>query len=158
MISKRETPDAAAWFYIKIVQPTVAEALAQRDSIRRGVIACIALTHIADHYFHARHPLPKKDKFFKELRKNGAFRLVQDVTDGTKHAKRITKDGKIERLGFEDVTSQEINLGNMRSGWPISGTEVMVADKGNLWLLSQLIPLVDEMWRTEWLNPMSRKK
>jgi hypothetical protein len=145
----RESDDAAVWFYREIVQPTVAESLTERDSVRRGVLACIVLTHMADHYFHARKPVAKKDEFQEELRKNGAFRLIEDVTNGTKHVKRVTKSGKVIRLGFEDIVAQEINLGNLHAGWPISGKEVMVEDGKNIWLLAQLITIVDEMWRTK---------
>jgi hypothetical protein len=145
MITGREGDDAATWFYRGIVQPTVAESLTERDSVRRGVLACIALAHMADHYFHARKPVASRKDFSKELRKNGAFRLVEDVTNGTKHVKR----GRDGRLGFEDIGAQQITCGNLRSGWPISGKEVMVEDNENFWLLAELITVADEMWRAK---------
>jgi hypothetical protein len=54
----------------------------------------------------------------------------RDVTNGTKHVKR----GRDRRLGFEDIGAQEISIGILHAGWPISGTEAMVEDDGNLWL------------------------
>jgi hypothetical protein len=145
MITGREGDDAAIWFYREIVQPTVAEFLTERESVRRVVLACIVLSHMADHYFHARHPVSSLGDFRTELRENGAFRLIEDVTNGTKHVKR----GRDGRLGFEDIGAQEISFGNLHAGWPISGTEAMVEDDGNLWLLSQLVQAVDEMWRAK---------
>jgi hypothetical protein len=148
MRTGREGCDAAAWFYSEIVQPTVAEALTERDSVRRGVLACVVLTHMANHYFHASRPFASLDEFQKELRKNGAFRLVEGVTNGTKHVKRGTRPHD-KHLGFEDIGAQEIACGTLLCGGPISGTEVMVEDNGNIWHLSQLIMTADEMWRTK---------
>jgi hypothetical protein len=145
MITGREANDAANWFYSEVVQPTVADSLKHTDSVRLGILACFVLAHMADHYFHARHPVPNLGDFRAELRKNGAFRLVDDVTNGTKHVKK----GRDGRLGFEDVGAQEINMGNLRCGWPINGTEVMVEDNKNLWLLSQLTEAADEMWKAK---------
>jgi hypothetical protein len=148
MITGREGCDAAVWFYREIVQPTVAEALTQRDSVQRGVLACVVLAHMANHYFHTKHPFPNLDEFQKELRKNGAFRLVEGVTNGTKHVKRGTRPHD-KHLGFEDIGAREIACDTLLCGGPISGTEVFVEDDGNLWLLSQLVMSADEMWRAK---------
>jgi hypothetical protein len=151
MITGREGADSETWFYAEIVSPTVVEYLTQRDSVRRGVLACVALANMANHYFHARQPVASLRNFRTELRKNGAFRLVEDVANGTKHVKRGTRSND-KHLGFEDIGAQEINFGNLRCGWPFHGTEVMVEDDGNLWLLSQLVTAADEMWRNKLAN------
>jgi hypothetical protein len=145
MITGREGYDPASWFYDEIVQPSVAESLRQTDNLRLGILACFVLAHMADHFFHARHPAPGLDAFRKELRGNGAFRLIDDLTNGVKHVKR----GRDGRLGFDDLGEQEITAGNMHCGWPINGKEIMVEDAENLWLLSQLIEAADEMWKAK---------
>src|ERR1700730_3140902 len=98
MITGREGDDAAIWFYREIVQPTVAEFLTERESVRRVVLACIVLSHMADHYFHARHPVSSLGDFRTELRENGAFRLIEMSRIGPSTSNEDVMVGSVSRM------------------------------------------------------------
>ncbi len=106
------------WFLDEIVQPTLDDFFLHRDCVRRGMLATLAVSSLADHIAVAisersgvlsLHPagatLPKKARreLFDEL---AAFRgdladrcrdfaLVRDVADATKHARLDRDDARI---------------------------------------------------------------
>ena len=99
-----EPDDAARSFFREIVEPTVVEFLEQPADRRRGCLACLCLSSMSDHYFHAR---PKSvdgcanpNAFRVKLGDtNWAVKQVFGVANATKHVKRRTG-----RVGYEDVT------------------------------------------------------
>ncbi len=107
------------WFLDEIVQPTLDDYLLHRDCIRRGMLAALAVSSLADHIAVAESersgllslyspgaPLPKgqRKKVFAELGdfrgglagRCGDFALVRDVADATKHARLDRDDARIK--------------------------------------------------------------
>lgn len=140
--------DGAAMFFHEIVEPTVAEFLSQTDDKRRGCLACLSLSAMADHYFHARpegrEGCSDANRFrWKVGEINWAVGQVNGVANATKHVER--RQG---RVGYQDVSSQQITVGNLRVGWPVNGTQIIIeVEHGNLWLLSQLVEVAMTFWR-----------
>ncbi|HYG87247.1 MAG TPA: hypothetical protein VD978_13400 [Azospirillum sp.] len=103
---------------------------------------------MADHYFHARPELREGYADANAFRRaigesHWALRQVIGVANATKHVER-----RPGRVGYQDVSSQSITCGNLRAGWPISGTQVMIeVDGGEFWLLSRLVEAAREFWR-----------
>ena len=97
MITGREGDDAAIWFYREIVQPTVAEFLTERESVRRVVLACIVLSHMADHTF-MRHPVSSLGDSRTELRANGAFWLIEMSRMGPSTSNEDVMVGSVSRI------------------------------------------------------------
>jgi hypothetical protein len=143
--------DDAEWFYRVVMQPTVTEFLAHPDDMRRGVLAALVVSHIAEHYFEARKPIQgsaNTQAFRQSLRdENGAYRLIADVADATKHVLRGRQNGR--QMAFEDVEARRIDFSNLRCGWPFAGIQVMVRDGDTVWLLSRLIKAATEMWEAK---------
>jgi hypothetical protein len=146
-MGEQTAPDDAVAFFQEIVEPTVAEFLEMPADRRLGCLACLCLASMADHYFHA---LPEScvgsanaDIFRQKVANaNWAVGQVIGVANATKHFQR-----RPGRVGYKDVSAQQITLGNLRAGWPISGAAVMVevAD-GNVWLLTQLVETAMTFW------------
>src|SRR5258708_4523378 len=116
---KREGLDGAEWFYNMVIEPTVAEFLSGPDDIRRGILAAVVVSHMAEHYYEDRKPIAgfgSSQAFRRALRdENGAYRLITDVADASKHVLPGRHRGAV-RLGFEDVEAHQIDLSNLRSG------------------------------------------
>jgi hypothetical protein len=146
--SEQISVDDALTFLREMVEPTVAEFLERPDDRRRGCLACLCLASMADHYFHARpgsrDGCDNADAFRRYVGGlNGAVKQVIGVANATKHVER-----RRGRVGYQDVSAQQINLGNMRCGWPFTGTQVMVeVEDGYVWLLSDLVEAAVAFWR-----------
>jgi hypothetical protein len=103
---------------------------------------------MSDHYFYSRPASVEgsldADAFRRSVSgKNWAVGQVIGVANATKHVQR-----RPGRVGYQDVSVQEINAGNLRCGWPINGTEVMIEVKEDeLWLLSDLVEEAVNFWR-----------
>jgi hypothetical protein len=125
--------DDALAFFQEMVEPTVAEFLTRPDDRRRGCVACLSVEGSLD-----------ADAFRRSVSgKNWAVGQVIGVANATKHVQR-----RPGRVGYQDVSVQEINAGNLRCGWPINGTEVMIEVKEDeLWLLSDLVEEAVNFWR-----------
>lgn len=156
MSTDREGDDKAVGFYTKIVKPTIVESRQRPDDMRLAILACLVLSHMAEHYYQARIQTVvgsvSAQAFRETLRnENGAFRLIADIADAAKHVKR----GRDGRLGYDNIGAQPIDISNLRAGWPINGTQVMAEDGSNLWLLSQLVTVADKMWQTKLGRPVT---
>jgi len=137
-----------AEFFARIVVPTVEEFSKDPGDVRRGVLACIVLQSMADHYVAHRLVDPgmtraqkrrKIEKFNESLReKDKAFAKVIDVANGTKHARQEFVDLHLENPAV---------CGIMRCGFPLSSRPYVFIDEDNAWLLYQLTEHVAEMWQ-----------
>jgi hypothetical protein len=140
--------DDALAFFQEMVEPTVAEFLVRPDDRRSGCLACLSLASMSDHYFHSRpesvEGAQDADAFRRAVSaKNWAVGQVIGVANATKHVRR-----RPGRVGYQDVSVQEISMGNLRCGWPINGTEVMIEVKeDDLWLLSDLVEEAIKFWK-----------
>ena len=75
---------------------------------------------------------------------NWALWQVSGVANAFKHVVRHSG-----RVGYQDVSVQDVTCGNARCGWPINGTHVMIEVKeGELWLLSGLVEEALSFWRS----------
>ena len=143
-----QTHDNAAEFFHEFVEPTVAEFLAHPSDRRLGCLACLCLASMADHYFHAR-PKPidghtDPNRFRATIGdSNWAAGQVIGVANATKHVLRLSG-----RVGYDDISSQDITCDNLQCDWPINGT-VVIIDVGNddQWLLSTLVEEAIKYWR-----------
>lgn len=141
---------AATDFYDMVVGPTVAEFLRRPDDQRLACLACLCLSALAEHYVRATEKAEKARQAIKELREksryeNWAVGQVNDIANAVKHVVR-----KDSRVGYQDVSTQEIRLGLFRCGWPINGTEVMIeVEPDHVWLVSDLVEAADFWWRTK---------
>lgn len=147
--------DKALSFFQEIAIPTVAEFLNKPDDKRLGCLACLCLSHMADHVFHAwkeikRNPSCRTITDYRSylMDENFALKQIFDVANATKHVLR--KQGvksNAPRVGFEDIQTQAITIRNLRCNWPINGNHVMVEVRDDeLWLLSDLVKLVKVFW------------
>jgi hypothetical protein len=118
-------PDPALLYFRYIVEPTVAEFMADKADRRRGVLAALALASMTEHFFLARPALLGSDRkaldtFKEKIRQpptgNGAVGLIADVANATKHVVRVPRGASV-RPGFEDVRVANIGaVGIMRVG------------------------------------------
>lgn len=94
-------PDAADGFMDAVTVPTVKEFLEDLGSIRRGMLAALTVSSLADHLFHARPGVRGVTAEIGKLREDWAkrcsgFGLVRDVADAAKHAKLERKSAKLK--------------------------------------------------------------
>lgn len=144
-----------AEFFVRIVVPTVEEFARNPGDVRRGVLACIVLQSMADHYVANRLVDPgmskaqkrrRLEKFNEDLReKDKAFAKVGDVANGTKHARQEFVDLHLERPAV---------CGIMRCGFPLSSRPYVFMDEDNAWLLCLLTGHVAEMWQMMLGSPL----
>jgi hypothetical protein len=142
-------PDDALEFYYEVVEPTVAEFMTDPANKRRGCLACLALTSMTEHYFHARlaSTALTKNKFKGELRKdNWTIGAIADVANATKH---VLGDVQRAKWGYKDIDVNELNgTGIMRAGWPLGGREVLVG-LDRAWRLSELLQVAMRFWQAK---------
>jgi hypothetical protein len=140
--------DPALGFFHDIVEPTVAEFLHQPHDTRLGLLACLTLASMSDHYFHARprDVAPcRQPGHFRGMLKDAhfAFRQVADIANATKHVQPLPGRAALQHMSEQDVT-----VGLLRAGWPINGRMVMLEVRpGEWWLLSDLVQAATDMWR-----------
>jgi len=79
-------------FFISIAEPTVQEFLAERSSIRRGMLAAIVLFHVYD-YFRLENSVTTEDL----IKKCPEFLTIRDVCNASKHA-HLTNPAKPARI------------------------------------------------------------
>jgi hypothetical protein len=138
--------DGALQFFREVVEPTVAEFMADRADKRRGCLACLALASMTEHYTHARLGGGEHAKAFKSATRaeNKAVGWISDVANATRHVIRSTK---FEAIGYGDIETLEMGqCGVLRCGWPINGEEVLVGPE-HQWRLSELIDCTMDFWR-----------
>lgn len=110
-----------------VVGPTVMISSPVRMIKGWHVWPALCLSALAsEHYVRATEKAEKARQAIKELREksryeNWAVGQVNDIANAVKHVVR-----KDSRVGYQDVSTQEIRLGLFRCGWPINGTEVMI--------------------------------
>lgn len=120
------TSDVVDWFMDDIIVPTVKEFLAEPANIRRGVLAAITVSSLADYFLHYRLSscsLTVQDKHRKdpksapnELRNEWAgecpkFSLIWDVAEATKHVALTRKNPKKPDLShISDVQQSNVVL------------------------------------------------
>lgn len=143
-------PSALA-FFREVVEPTVAEFLADPADKRRGCLACLVLASMTEHHFHAQPDLAAGGEgALKKLkgdlrRENAALGWIADVANATKHVLRPASRGN--RVGYRDVEVIATNeCGVARIGWPLHGEEVVVGPERE-WLLSELVEEAMRFWR-----------
>ncbi|MFG1346117.1 hypothetical protein V5F59_14580 [Xanthobacter autotrophicus DSM 431] len=144
-----DSPAVAIEFYQQIVEPTVTEFFADPSDKRLACLACLCLSALAEHYVHATAEASETKSSVKELRlssrrENWAVGQVNDIANATKH---VIRSGP--GIRYEDLGTQEVEVGNLRCGWPINGVEVMVetSPDGTLWLVTELVESANEWWR-----------
>ena len=137
--------DAALLFFRDMVEPTVAEFMADRTDKRRGCLACLMVASLTEHYFQARPDLAtmSRENLKGSLRKESrAVGTIADVANATKH---VLGDHPRGKVGYEDVDSQQLNVaGIMQAGWPL-GREVLVGPDR----LSDLLERAMYFWRNK---------
>jgi hypothetical protein len=140
--------DCALAFFREMVEPAVADFLARPDDRRFGCTACLYLSAMSDHYFHARPQLAGSHKDADTFRRGlGKSSWILGQIIGIANATKHVLSSK-SRIGYESVSIQDIQCGNARCGWPIGGTYVMVESiGGELWLLCDLVEAAAEIWR-----------
>jgi len=134
-------------FFNEIVLPTVEEFSCNPGDIRRGVLACLVLYSLADHYFHANSSDPQRvnlctsaGNFRKSLRQsNWAFNQIALIANGTKHVGKEFRDLHLAAPNRCDI---------MRVGFPLSDEPYVFADDDNAWILHQLTDYVANEWKT----------
>ena len=139
--------DDALMFFRDMVEPTVAEFMANRADKRRGCLACLVLASMTEHFFHARPELCAVGRAAFKARvrsENWAVGAIADVANATKHVAGATDRGK---WGYSDLQAMEMGqCGVLRCGWPINGEEVLVGPD-RAWRLSELIECTILFWR-----------
>ena len=149
MPDSNQPADDALLFFREMVEPTVAEFMANRADRRRGCLACLVLASMTEHFFHARPVLNalSRASFKTTIRnENWAVGAIADVANATKHVVGAKERGK---WSYNDLQAMEIGqCGVLRCGWPINGEEVLVGSDHE-WRLSELIECVMEFWRTK---------
>lgn len=135
-------------FFREMVEPTVDEFVAGKSNLRRGLLACLMIAAMTEHYFHAHPEIGGlKGDYKGPLRDpaqggNFAVGLIADVSNGTKHV--TVSHG---RIGYNQTQTHEMGAaGTLRAGWPIGGQEVLVGFNRE-WRLSQLIESALDFWR-----------
>lgn len=146
-----EAQTATTEFYLTVVAPTVADFLAHPHDHRLACLACLCLSALPDHYIHAKPEYKserrKAVKAISALREssreeNWTVGQVNDIANAIKHVIRLDT-----RVGYQDVDAKDIRVGNLRCGWPINGTHVMVEVKPDEeWLVSDLVAAANEWW------------
>lgn len=143
--------DPALAFFREVVEPTVAEFLADPADKRRGCLACLAIAGMTEHFLHARPDLARGgDAALMGLkgalcRENAAIGWIADVANATKHVLRPAARGN--RVGYGDVEPVVTSrFGVMRMGWPLGGEEVVVGPERE-WLLRELVEEAMRFWR-----------
>jgi hypothetical protein len=135
-------------FFREMVDPTVAEFLADPSSKRRGCLACLVLASMTEHYIHAfsngtEQSRRSMKKAFRD--ENKPLGWIADVANATRHVERSSK---YDAIGFGDIQTMYMGqCGVLQCGWPISGEEVLIGP-GHEWRLSDLITFVLEFWRS----------
>jgi hypothetical protein len=138
-------------FFDLIVVPTVEDFLRNPGNIRLGVLSCIALQAMNEHYYHANKSNlsgKSKSQFKKELRdRDFAFRQVMDIANGTKHV--VLDSG--ENAGKSPINDLHLEVpaecGIARCGFPLSSEPYVFVDDENKWLLCQLAEHVLRKWK-----------
>lgn len=134
-------------FLNQIVLPTVEDFSRHPGEIRLGVLACLILQAMNEHYFRHNesdpnrvHNCTKIDDFKKALReKDWSFGQIMDIANGAKHANKRFFDLHHERPGV---------CGVARCGFPLSSADYVFMDDNNSWLLCQLTEHVANAWKT----------
>jgi hypothetical protein len=166
------------WFLNTVVRPTVDDFLLHRDCVRRGVLAALAISSLADHIavvvsersgVLGLHPagatLPKKEG--KKVRDEIAafrgglaqrcydFALVRDVADATKHARLDRDDAQIRDVSgvqrhVEPITDRDGCPILLRDGsTPMTGGVVVALPDGSRHPLAILLVGAVTFLRTE---------
>ena len=145
----------ASEFYHEVVAPTVSDFLNRPHDRRLACLACLCLSSMAVHYIHAVAEPAKISKeissFWTAVRaENWAVGQVHDIANATKHVIR-----RGPGVGYGDVSSQQIVVGNLRAGWPFAGMQVMVeVEPGNVWLVKDLVEAANQWWRDKLTLPI----
>jgi hypothetical protein len=141
-----------------VVGPTVAEFLSKPNDIRLGCLACIALSSMVEHYFHARRQEligQNAQDLRRSLASNSAVEIVFDVANAAKHvvpARKREMDFKAAStvLNLEEDTYKhnpdepEIDFGDLKH---YSGPYVMVdVGKGLYCILEAQVKSANQMW------------
>lgn len=149
--------NAAVAFFHEMVEPTVAEFIAAPDDRRLGCLACLVLSSLADHYFHAFEAPKLIDVSPKKLRaavgefrsiaatENWSVNQIHDVANAAKHFAKVG-----DRVTLDNLEADEIGqCGVGRCGWPLNGRYVILeVAPNNTWLLSDLVEEAVRYWRS----------
>jgi len=133
-------------FFATIVLPCVSDFSKSPGDIRLGVLACVVLQAMNEHYFYHNKFDPRKvyncnevAAFKGALRAHDvAFGKIMDIANGTKHATK-----KFFDLHREIPAA----CGILRAGFPLSPERYVFIDGDNVWLLYQLTEHVAEAWK-----------
>ena len=107
-------PATAKEFFELIVEPTVTEFIQSPYDLRRGLLAAMVLSHVADHIAQEGFPATNRktmDRRVDDCRNKMLaicldFQLIHDVCDATKHAKLYISEKKVRSVpSSEKVTA-----------------------------------------------------
>lgn len=120
-------PASAVVFFTEVVEPTVLEFLNDGGSLRRGVLAALVLTHMADHLFHATPRTRPFDAEFETFKADlagecGAVGLMLEVANATKHLVRRKSD----QLHYSAIQAREAMCGEFMCGMRLGESLVFV--------------------------------
>jgi hypothetical protein len=135
-------------FFACIVIPTVEDFSRNPENVRLGVLACLVLQAMCDHYFHHNQSNASKvgncanrHQFRAEAARNDrAFDQIMHIANGTKHAKKSFFDLHHEIPGAYGV---------MRFGFPMTSEKYVFMDDDNTWPLYLLTELVAKAWKSK---------
>lgn len=142
-----------------IVEPTVTEFIQSPYDLRRGLLAAIVLTHMADHIAQEGKPAgerPVMDERVANWRTKildicPNFCLVQDVANATKHAKRSTSKHGAHYVPSSDKISTSPGLfqAPFSQGSFAEACEITVdLPDGTSKPLLDLVMTVSQAWRS----------
>ncbi|MBV8775240.1 MAG: hypothetical protein JO166_23340 [Deltaproteobacteria bacterium] len=100
--------DPGRWFFENVVEPTVKQFREKPDDMRLGCLACIVLSSMVEHYYHAHRQefgTQTAQTFRRSLAKLPLAEIVFDVANATKH---VVADRK-RPYGFRSVESMELD-------------------------------------------------
>jgi hypothetical protein len=133
----------AAGFFAAVVGPTVLEFLCEPQDVRRGRLAAIVISHVADYLaMETNKPL---NSVREELTKQcPAFSLIRDVADATKHAKLSRKAS----LSSSQQVTRSPGLSDLPFGEGLFAEAVVVFAKLNDGTEMELRPAIESAMLT----------
>lgn len=138
--------DQAVFFFRTMVEPTVAEFMADPADPRRGFLACIVLAAQFEHTLAVDGPRSRNEiaRMTPELKAaNWPAWAMREAANAFKHV--IREDPG--RWSFGDFSIHDTaQAGIFRVGWPLGGMAVLVGvDKE--WRLVDLVVAAADYWR-----------
>ena len=143
--TSRVTGDRADWFLDEVVIPTVAEFMSDGTDVRRGMLASLTVSHLAEYIYDARPELRgdarRTPNFLNCLAKRCAsYGFVRDVADATKHSRlgrpsAVLRDVSDVREGEDLLLTEDGRILAAEDGQSLAswiGVEASLPDGGRM--------------------------